>query len=116
MQKIDKGELYQHVQQFLKQRGVRLEEGSYTRRIQHGCSILADTVNLSQQAVSKATSVVEKRLDRVRQVIHEKTAPKAPTPAAGTPPQSAESSSAKPEAKKAPKAARKKAPTRAKKP
>jgi hypothetical protein len=76
MNKIDKQELYSHLSQFLKAKGVELQEGSYTRRIQHGCSILADTVNLSQQAFEKAKTVMDKRLDRMRQVIHEKTAPK----------------------------------------
>jgi hypothetical protein len=76
MQKIDKEELYQHVRGFLKDRGVQLEEGSYTRRIQHGCSILADTINLSQQAMTKAATAVGTGLDRMRQAIHEKTAPK----------------------------------------
>jgi hypothetical protein len=72
------------VREFLKKKGIELQEGSYTRQVQHGCRILADTVNLSQQALRQAKTTVGKGLDRVRQVIHEKTAPRA----ASTPPQS----------------------------
>jgi hypothetical protein len=75
MKKIKQEELYGHLREFLKGKGIELQEGSYTRQIQHGCRILADTVNLSQQALHQARSAVGERLDQVRQVIHEKTAP-----------------------------------------
>jgi len=78
MKKIDKDELFEHVSQFLKIKGVELQEGSYTRTIQKGCQVLADTVNLSQQAMERAKSGIERKLDQARQVIHEKTAPRKP--------------------------------------
>lgn len=77
MNSISKDELFTHVQQFLKSKGVDLQEGSYTRTIQKGCQVLADTINLSQQAVGRAKTEVERKLEQVRQTIHDKTAPKA---------------------------------------
>ncbi len=78
MNKIDKNELYQHLSGFLKAKGVELTEGSYARRIQQGCGLLADAVNLSQRALTRTKAAMDQRLDRMRQVIHEKTAPKGP--------------------------------------
>jgi hypothetical protein len=78
MNKIDKTELYQHLSGFLKTKGVELKEGSYSRRIEQGCGLLAEAVNLSQQALKRTKSEMDKRLDRMRQIIHEKTAPKTP--------------------------------------
>ncbi len=80
MKKIDKEELFNHLSVFLKSKGVELRDGAYTKQIRHGCGILADTVNLSQQALSQAKTAVGTRLDQVRQVIHEKTAPRSPSP------------------------------------
>ena len=99
MKKIKQEELYDHVRGFLKGKGIELQEGSYTRQIQHGCRILADTVNLSQQALRQAKSAVGERLDQVRQVIHEKTAPTQPASgakAAQTKTRSREAAAAKP--------------------
>jgi hypothetical protein len=89
MKRIDKQEFYEHLCGFLKDKGILLQEGSYTQRIQQGCSILVDTINLTQQAVEKAKTEVDSKLDQVRQTIHEKTAPKPP-PTTG--PQGAEAS------------------------
>jgi hypothetical protein len=80
MKTIQKDELYEHVRQFLKAKGIEMQDGSYPRGIQKGCSILADAINLSQKGISQAKDQIDKNLDRMRQVIHEKTAPK---PAAG---------------------------------
>ena len=105
MNKIDKTELFEHVGSFLKTKGVELKEGSYARRIEQGCGLLADAVNLSQRALECTKAEMDKRLDRMRQVIHEKTAPKTPAsspqpePAAGP----AKSASARGSSRKAPK-------------
>jgi hypothetical protein len=93
MSKIDKDELYQHLSGFLKTKGVELGEGVYTRRIQQGCHLLADTINGSQKAVQRAKAEVGKRLDQVRQVIHERTAPRT---APDQPPPRSASSAAPP--------------------
>jgi hypothetical protein len=79
--KIQKDELYAHLGEFLKSKGIELKEGSYTKGIHAGCSLLADAINLSQAGIERAKAGLDKKFDQVRQVIHEKTAPKAP----GTP-------------------------------
>ena len=83
MKPIQKDELYDHVRQFLKSKGVEMQDGSYPRGIQKGCSILADAINLSQKGLTQAKEQIDKNLDRMRQVIHEKTAPATP-PKAGS--------------------------------
>jgi hypothetical protein len=81
MKPIQKDEIYEHLSQFLKAKGVEMKDGSYPRGIQAGCSLLADAINLSQKGISRAKDEIDKNLDRMRQVIHEKTAPQ---PAAKT--------------------------------
>src|SRR5438128_12445377 len=75
MKPIEKDELYEHVSGFLKNKGIELKEGSYTKGIHAGCSLLADAINLSQKGLERAKMEIDKNLERVRQVIHEKTAP-----------------------------------------
>jgi hypothetical protein len=76
MKTIEKDELFEHLSQFLKTKGVELKEGSYTGGIQKGCTLLADAINLSQKGIKRAKVEINKKVDRMRQVIHEKTAPK----------------------------------------
>ena len=96
MKPIQKDELYNHLCGFLKGKGVELKEGSYAKGIQSGCSLLADAVNLSQKGISRAKVQMDRKLDQMRQTIHEMTAPKqAPTP----PPPKAPSSSPKAQAR-----------------
>ena len=85
MKPIQKDELYDHVRQFLKAKGIEMQDGSYPRGIQKGCSILADAINLSQKGISTAKAEIDKNLDRMRQVIHEKTAPKTAPKTGGSP-------------------------------
>src|ERR1700704_6584341 len=84
MKPIEKDELFEHVSGFLKNRGVEMKEGSYTKGIQTGCNLLADAINLSHSGIERARIEIEKKLDQMRQVIHESTAPprkpKAPSP------------------------------------
>ena len=87
MKPIQKNELYEHVSGFLKAKGVSLTEGSYAGGIQKGCSLLTDAINLSQKGIKRAKSEIDDKLDRMRQVIHEKTAPTGasqPRPAKAT--------------------------------
>src|SRR5882724_5308193 len=77
MKPIQKDELYEHLGEFLKNKGIELTEGSYTKGIHAGCSLLADAINLSQAGLERAKAGLDKKLDQVRQVIHQKTAPKA---------------------------------------
>lgn len=76
MKPIQKDELYDHLAQFLKAKGVEMKDGSYPKAVQKGCSILADAINLSQKGISQAKAQIDRNLDRMRQVIHEQTAPK----------------------------------------
>lgn len=88
MKPIEKDEMYQHVSAFLQAKGVELKEGSYTQKIQKSCALLAETINLGQRGLTTAKQQLGRRLDQVRQVIHEKTAPKPaaePSPAAKPP-------------------------------
>ena len=78
MKPIEKNEIYEHMSQFLRSKGIDMKEGTSTQRIQKGCSLLTDAVNLTQQGMEKAKAEIDKRLEQMRQVIHEKTAPKPP--------------------------------------
>jgi hypothetical protein len=78
MKPIDKGELYNHLSDFLKARGVELKDGSYAQRVQKGCNLLADSINLTQAGMERTKAEIDKQLERMRQVIHERTAPAPP--------------------------------------
>lgn len=87
MKRIEKDELYGNLSGFLNTKGIELKEGAYSKRIQQGCSILADLINIGQDGIEKAKTSADEGLDRLRQVIHEKTAPKgAKSPKAETAP------------------------------
>src|ERR1051325_1565852 len=78
MNPIREDELYENISEFLRNKGIELKEGSYTKGIHAGCSLLADAINLSQTGIERAKTGIEKSLEQVRQGIHEKTAPKPP--------------------------------------
>jgi len=84
MKRVNKDELYQNLSTFLSRKGIEFKEGSYTHRIQKACGLLTDAVNLTQEGVERAKVKMDKKLDQMRQTIHEQTAPKpppAPSPA-----------------------------------
>lgn len=83
MKTIAKNEIFKNLSTFLKNRGIELTEGSYAAGIRQSCSLLTDAINLGQESFEKAKTEFGKTCDQMRQVIHEKTAPKA----AKTPPQ-----------------------------
>lgn len=95
MQTIKKDELYRNLGDFLKSKGIELNEGSYTTRIQQGCNLLADVINATQKTVKQTKAQVDQALDQLRQTIHQRTAPKPP-------PQTKSKPSAKPQAKRPP--------------
>lgn len=126
MKPIQKDELFLNLSEFLKTKGIELQEGSYTQKIRKSCTLMADAINLSQQGIERAKTGIDRKLDKMRQVIHEKTAPKPPASAAsGAQPTSDPGSSAGPApgpaaqsagpAADAPPTAAKKRPARAKK-
>jgi len=78
MKTIKKDELFSNLGNFLKSKGIELNEGSYTARIKQGCNLLADTINATQKTVRKTKVKVDHALDQLRQTIHENTAPPPP--------------------------------------
>jgi hypothetical protein len=76
MKPIEKDELFKNLGDFLKNKGIELKEGGFTQQIQKGCTLLTDSINLSQAGIERAKVEIDKRLDEMRQTIHEKTAPK----------------------------------------
>src|SRR5438046_1354846 len=89
MNPIDKDEIFQNLSGFLKAKGIELKEGSYAHGIQKGCTLLTEAINLSQKGLKRAKAGVDKKLDQMRQVIHEKTAGKPPVRAGGSGPTAA---------------------------
>ncbi len=91
MKKIDPNELYQNLSGFLQANGVELKDGAYTERIRKGCHALTEVINTTQNTVDRARVTVDRNLDRLRQTIHDATAPEpprtppAPPPSASTP-------------------------------
>src|SRR5947209_5263466 len=84
MKPIEKQEIFENLNSYLKTRGIELKDGSYSQGVQKACEILTDTVNLSQRGLERAKDSLDKNLDRVRQAIHEKPAPKPPPVKAST--------------------------------
>jgi hypothetical protein len=76
MSEIKKEEMFGNLKNFLKTKGIEIQDGSYADGIRKGCEILTDTVNMSQRALERAKGAVDKGLDQARQTVHEYTAPK----------------------------------------
>ena len=77
MKKIERDELYENLRGFLKSKGIALDSGTYTQRIHQGCNLLAEAINAAQKTVGRAKAEADKKLDQLRQSIHEATAPKS---------------------------------------
>jgi hypothetical protein len=103
MQTIKKDELFHSLGDFLKSKGIELNDGSYTSRIQKGCNLLTDVINGTEKTVRQTKVQVNQALDQLRQSIHKRTAPKPP-PEYRTPPQGKKP--AKPRVKRAPASAK----------
>lgn len=78
MKTLKRNELFRNVRAFLDAKGVELKDGSFTARLRQGCDLLTDAINCAQSGLARARSELDAKVDRLRQVIHEKTAPKAP--------------------------------------
>ncbi len=83
MKTLKKNELYRHLGGYLKARGIELKDGSYATRIQQGCGLLTEAINCAQRGIAEAAAQMDQGLDKMRDIIHQKTAPKGP---ATTPP------------------------------
>ncbi len=87
MKPLEENEIFQNLSGFLKTRGIQLKKGSYAQGIQKGCALLTNAINLGQEGLGRAKVEVDKTVDHMRKVIHEKTAPRPPrAPAAAAPP------------------------------
>jgi hypothetical protein len=84
MTDIKKEEMFGNLKNFLKTKGIDIQEGSYADGIRKGCEILTDTVNMSQRAYERTKVAVDQGFDKARQAVHEYTAPKAKTEGAKT--------------------------------
>jgi hypothetical protein len=80
MKTINKEEMFGNLKSFLKSKGIELQDGAYTHRIRKACEIMTDSVNLSERAFRKTKNAVDRGLNRLREVIHEQTAPKSSPP------------------------------------
>ena len=78
MKTVKKDELFSHLGDFLKSKGIELKQGSYTSRIKQGCNLLADAINATGETVSKTKVEMDRGLDKLRQTIHKSTAPQPP--------------------------------------
>ncbi|HWX21595.1 MAG TPA: hypothetical protein VN578_16960 [Candidatus Binatia bacterium] len=78
MNSLNKDELYQNLSSFLKTRGIELKDGTYAQSIQKSCHLLSEAINLGHQSLDRAKTEIDKKLEQMRQVIHEKTAPRSP--------------------------------------
>jgi hypothetical protein len=78
MKTIDQDELFRNVTQFLQGRGVELKEGSYTKRLQQCCGLLADVVNTTNHTLARACAEVDRKLKDIRQTVRGRRGPKPP--------------------------------------
>jgi hypothetical protein len=99
MKTIKKDELFRNLGQFLKSKGIELNDGSYSARIQRGCNLLSDAINATQKTVKQTKTQVDQALDKLRQSIHEQTAPKSPAASAKSA-QTGKKKTAKPDAQR----------------
>ncbi|MBK9139656.1 MAG: hypothetical protein IPM17_12980 [Verrucomicrobia bacterium] len=111
MKEIKSDELFANLTTFLKDKGIELTEGSYSQRIRQGCDLLADAVNLTQAGLARAKAEIDEKLEHMRRIIHEKTAPKTPA-ASPKRPRAATPRRKKAPANKTSRAVRKSAPQR----
>jgi hypothetical protein len=77
MKKLRQNDLFNHIDQFLKDKGIEIREAApLGSRLKTGCQLLTETINNAQGALGKARDHMDDHLDKMRNIIHEKTAPK----------------------------------------
>lgn len=83
MKKLGKDDLYQHIDQFLKDKGIDIQDAKpFGRSLQKGCQALTDMINGAQAAAEKARNRMDSGIDKMREIIHKKTAPRKKSEAA----------------------------------
>jgi hypothetical protein len=112
MKTIKKDELFHNLGGFLKSKGIELNDGTYTTRIQQSCNLLSDAINATQKTVKQTKVHVDSALDNLRQTIHEHTAPQPPRTASAGPSNKSSTAGSKPSAKPAAKPSPKSAKAR----
>ncbi len=98
MKPLEKQEIFENLSGFLKTKGIELKDGSYVQGIEKGCHLLTEAINIGQQGFDCAKTKIDKKLDQMRQVIHEKTAPKSPVAATAPEPPPTQAQTAPPKA------------------
>jgi hypothetical protein len=78
MKTLKKDELYDSLQRILTARGIELTDGSFTNRIRQGCELLTDAINSGTRTFDRARTEMDTQIEKMRQAIHEKTAPRKP--------------------------------------
>ena len=78
MKTIDQDELFRNITQFLQRKGVELKEGSYSRRLQQCCGLLADVVNTTNKTVARACAEVDQKLKDIRETVRRPSGRKPP--------------------------------------
>lgn len=78
MKTIKKDEIYKSLNGFLKSKGIKLSSGTYSKAVRKACGFLTDAVNVAQEGVHKTKIKVDTNLDKLRQTVHDATAPKPP--------------------------------------
>ena len=92
MKPIKKGELYRHLSEFLRKKGVELHKGPYPGRIEQVCRLLSETINATQGTLDRARKGMDQGLKQMRQALKKKRAKPVPgtspfaAPASPTPP------------------------------
>lgn len=89
MKPLEQNEIFQNLSSFLKTRGIELRKGSYAQGIQKSCALLTNAINLGQESFGRAKGELDKTVEQIRRVIHEKTAPKARSAPPPAPPPTA---------------------------
>lgn len=83
MKKLKKDDIFKHLDQFLKDRGIGvIDEGPLGNRLKTGCRILTDAINQTQSSLDRARDGMDEGLDKMRAIIHQKTAPRDNEPSA----------------------------------
>lgn len=77
MKKLGKDDLYQHIDQFLKEKGIEIRDSApFGNNLKKGCQALTDAINGAQAALEKAHNRMDGGIDKMRDMIHKKTAPR----------------------------------------
>ncbi len=117
MKKLGKDDLYQHVNQFLKEKGIEIQDAApLGKGLQKGCQVLTETINSAQTTLEKASNRMDRGIGKMRDLIHKKTAPRKAKAPKSTQKRKKKAPAAKKTTKKAtPKAATNLPKTRSKK-